>query len=313
MIRALLTSLALLVAAPLTGGVEAAGPAGTPSPVERAAPAAPEGHTVVAAEHVAVAARGEATAVAVGREHAEAAAREEHAAAGQEEHPAGGQDEHAGAGGQEEHATAAGQEEHAPGEEHEEAAWWEFPARLVNFGLLLALLWWGLVRTPPALGKIFSFPGLAPLLANRAAQIEEDKAVAEERKQEAAEILTSTAARLDRIEVEVGELVEDARKDAEREKQRAEEEGRERAGKVRETARRELRAESLGARRELRAFVAALAVGMAESMLREHLGPADQERLRRDYLSRIGPQLQTPGAPGRTSSLEPDVGRGAGA
>lgn len=208
------------------------------------------------------------------------------------------EEEHAEPAAQEEHAAAEG--EHAAEEEHEPAPWWEFPARLVNFGLLLALLWWGLVRTPPAIGDIFSFPGLAPLLANRSSQIKEDKAVARERKEEAAEILTSTAARLDRIEVEVGELVEEAREDAEREKRRAEEEGREQAEKIRETARRELRAESLGAQRELRAFVADLAVGMARKTLREHLTPADQERLRQDYLSRIGTRLQmtatTPGA-----------------
>lgn len=209
------------------------------------------------------------------------------------------QQAHAGATASEASAGQAGQEaEHAPGDEHgaaqehEPAPWWEFPARLLNFGLLVALLWWGLVRTPPAIGEIFSFPGLAPLLANRASQIKEDKAVAQERKGRAREILDSTASRLDRIEVEVAELVEEARGDAEREKRRAEKEGRERAEKIRETASRELRAESLGAQRQLREFVARLAVDMAEKTLRRHLTPADQERLRRDYLSRIGARLQ---------------------
>jgi len=184
-----------------------------------------------------------------------------------------------------------GDDEHAAAETHEEAApkpWWHWPAKWFNFIMLSALLYWMLVVPPPAIQDIFSFPGLKTIFVTRAVAIIAARDLAAEQKQDAAHVLTESEQRLAKIEEEVAALVADARRDADLEPERAAEEGKAQALKIHEVARREVAHALVAAQRQLRRFVADLAVDMAEKDLAEHLTADDQDRLIREYLSRLG-------------------------
>ena len=198
-----------------------------------------------------------------------------------------------------EHAAPAAQEplaqqeeraidERVEEEEHGETEWYVYPARWTNFLLLLALLYWMLVIPPKPIYDTFDFPGLKVILSARAQSIIAARDEAARQREEAAALLTESEERLAKIDDEVGALVEVARADAGRERERAEADAREQARKVPEIAERELQSERLTAQRQLRAFVADLAVGMAQRTLEEHLSDEDQDRLIRDYLLRLG-------------------------
>lgn len=206
----------------------------------------------------------------------------EAAPGGQEEHGAqevhGAQDEHGGEG------------EHA-GEEHHGPTWREYLFKWINFALLVGLLWWLLVDSPKFVTDIFSFEGLRTHLKKRRESIVESRQLAEERREEAQRLLQESASRLDEIEASVAALLDEAREDAGRELERAEKEGRRQAERVQEMTSRELRAEGLAARRELRAFVADLAVAKAEEILRDRLSPQVQEELVRQHLARLGERV----------------------
>lgn len=238
----------------------------------------------------ALAVQGGAQAEQVASAQVEQGAEPEHAAGAQVEH--GGEVEH---GAQAEHAAGA-QEEHGGegehgAEEHHGPTWQEYLFKWINFGLLVALLWWLLVDSPKFVTDIFGFPGLRTYLKNRREAIVEARQLAEERRHEAERLLQESAARLDEIEASVAALLDEAREDAERERQRAESEGQRQAERIKEMALRELRAETLAARRELRAFVADLAIDGAEEILRERISPEVQDELVRQHLARLGERV----------------------
>ena len=198
-----------------------------------------------------------------------------------------------------EHAAPAAQEplaeqeeraidERVEEEEQGETEWYVYPARWTNFLLLLALLYWMLVIPPKPIHDTFDFPGLKVILGARAQSIIDARDLAARHRDEAAALLSASEERLAKIDDEVGSLVEVARADAEREKERAEVDAKEQAQRVPEIAERELQSERLAAQRQLRGFVAGLAVGMAQRTLEEHLSDDDQDRLIRDYLLRLG-------------------------
>lgn len=196
-----------------------------------------------------------------------------------------------------EHAAAATQEplgeqeEHVEGEASSESEWYVYPARWTNFVLLLALLYWMLIIPPKPIQETFDFPGLGVILEARAQAIIEARDTAVRQAQEAATLLTASEERLAEIDAEVGALVEVARTDAARDSERAAVEAKEQAQRVLEIAERELQSERLTAQRQLREFVADLAVGMAQRSLQEHLSDDDQDRLIRDYVLRLGGSL----------------------
>ncbi len=190
----------------------------------------------------------------------------------------------------EDHAAA---DQHAEEEEHaaEPKAWYYWPAKWINFIMLSGLLYWMLVIPPPAVQDIFSFPGLQTIFVQRAAGIIEARDLAAEQKQEAAQMLVDSEQRLAKISEEVAALAADARTDAERETIRSLDDGKAQTAKVLEVARREVNQERVTAQRQLRAFVADLAISLAEKNLAEHLTADDQDRLIREYLSRLGPSM----------------------
>lgn len=184
-------------------------------------------------------------------------------------------------------------EEHAEEEEHaaEPRAWWYWPSKWFNFIALLGFLYWVLVVPPPAIQEIFSFPGLRVVFAERAAAVIAARELAAEEKQEASRLLTESEQRLTKIEDEVAALVAGARTDAEREQERALQDGKAQAEKIHQVAQREIKHHSVGAHRQLRGYVADLAVSMAEKSLAEHLTADDQDRLIREYLTRLSQNM----------------------
>lgn len=218
-------------------------------------------------------------------EEPEGGARQQHA-----EEPDAAQHEEPDAAQHEQEGEHAQEGEH--GEEGAHAAegmpWSEVLFRWINFGLLAALMYWVLVVPPPFIQDIFSFAGLKAIFVQRSEAIVEAKALAEKQSSEADRILEQSETRLTRIEGEVAALIDQAHSDAEQEKDRAEEAGQAQADKIRDLSHRELRAETVAVQRKLKGFVAELAVGMAEKLLRENLTPEDQRRLVEDYVSRLG-------------------------
>ena len=179
----------------------------------------------------------------------------------------------------------AGVDEHA--EEAEPKPWFYWPAKWFNFIALCGFLYWMLVVPPAAIRDIFSFPGLRVVLSERAAGIIAARDLAAQQAEEASSLLSDSEQRLSKIADEIAALVDDAKGDAAHEKERSLEDGKLQAEKIIQVAERDVTNERVTANRQLRAFVADLAVKMAETNLTEHLTADDQDRLIREYLSRL--------------------------
>jgi F-type H+-transporting ATPase subunit b len=190
---------------------------------------------------------------------------------------------------QEEGAQA--EEDHAEADEIAPKPWWHWPSKWINFIMLSGLLYWMLVIPPAAVQEIFSYPGLKVIFVERVAAIIAARDLAAEQKQQAAQMLVDSDQRLAKIEGEVAALVADAQRDADHEAQRAVEDGKTQAQKIHEVAQREITNERVTAQRQLRRFVADLAVNLAEKNLAEHLTADDQDRLIREYLSCLGQSM----------------------
>ena len=186
-----------------------------------------------------------------------------------------------------------GDAQHAEEEAHgpEAKPWFYWPAKWFNFVALCGLLYWVLVVPPGVIRDIFSFSGLKVILSERAASIFAARDLAVRQSEEATRVLSGSEQRLSKIDEEVATLVEEAHRDAEREKVRALEDGKQQAERIIEVAEREVSNERVGAKRELRTFVAELAVNMAATNLADHLTPDDHNELIRDYLSRLGKSM----------------------
>ena len=188
---------------------------------------------------------------------------------------------------QEADAQHAEEEAHGP----EAKPWFYWPAKWFNFVALCGLLYWVLVVPPAVIRDIFSFSGLKVVLADRAQSIFAARDLALQQSEEATRVLSGSEQRLSKIDEEVATLVEEARQDAEREKGRALEDGKREAERIIEVAEREVNNERVGANRQLRTFVADLAVNMAATNMAAHLTTDDHNELIRDYVSRLGKSM----------------------
>ena len=190
-------------------------------------------------------------------------------------------------------AVQEGDAQHAEDEAQgpEAKPWIYWPAKWFNFVALCGLLYWVLVVPPAVIRDIFSFSGLKVVLADRAQSIFAARDLALQQSEEATRVLSGSEQRLSKIDQEDATLVEEARQDAEREKGRALEDGERQAERIIEVAEREVNNERVGANRELRTFVADLAVNMAATNLAAHLTSDDHNELIRDYVSRLGKSM----------------------
>jgi len=186
------------------------------------------------------------------------------------------------------HAAAAA-DEHAGDETHAAvptAA--QYVYKWINFFLLAGLLYWLLVVPPTFVKENFEFEGLKVILSERNQAIISARDLAKEQTVQATEGLAASALRLDRVEEEAASLVAQAHEGAERDKVKMIEEATAQAEIIRSGASRDMKSEVTRAEHDLQSHIAHLAVGIATDLVKKNFSGADQERLVRDYLDRLG-------------------------
>lgn len=150
---------------------------------------------------------------------------------------------------------------------------WVF--RILNFLILFFGLAW-LMRGAP---KFFR---------GRAAKIVSAIEEARQIKDESDRILKDSERRLAGLDHEVAGLRASARQDAAAETERIRAATREEEAKIERAAQAEIVAAERAARMELKALVARLAVGQAETLLRDQVTPERQSALLRGFVQNLG-------------------------
>jgi len=129
---------------------------------------------------------------------------------------------------------------------------------------------------------------LQTILSERSQAIVSSRDLAKEQQVQATAGLEASAQRLASIEQEAAGLVAKAREDAEHDKERMIAEATAQAAAIREGASRDMNSEVARAERDLQAHVGNLVVGIATDLVKKNFSGADQDRLVRDYLDRLG-------------------------
>lgn len=151
---------------------------------------------------------------------------------------------------------------------------------IINFVLLFGGLF--LVVRFRVLGR-----PIRSLFEKRGQEIAERLAAAR-RAQEAAErTLAELNAKVENLDAEISAILAQARQDAETDADSAERRKAELTATLMEQMEREIANRVKQARREIQATAADLALDLAQKLLREDLGPADQQRLVSEFLSRL--------------------------
>jgi len=171
--------------------------------------------------------------------------------------------------------TAAG---HGDGEEHEAPAitGWTLAFQLFNFAVLITILY---------------FAGRGPVrraLQARSQQIQSDLASAAEARAAAQARFEQQEKRLAALEQEIGAITAGIKQEAEAEKARLIATAEERARRIREESEFIIEQQVKQAEEDLRREVAAAAVALAEKIVRNQLGAADQQRLIDTFVGDIG-------------------------
>ena len=168
-----------------------------------------------------------------------------------------------------EHGTVTEQAaaEHKPEVEAKGESPLSFLWKWLNFVVLFGGLGWYL-RKP-----------LGDFLNTRAKGIEEGLANAQEAKRTALLKLTEIQARLAQLDREIQQVKELAAHEADQERARILESARQEAQKILELASREIEGLKKSARLELKAYVAELAVKLAEERLRTSIGQEEDSRI----------------------------------
>lgn len=152
----------------------------------------------------------------------------------------------------------------------------DFAWRVLDFTLLVAILWWALKKA-----------NVKGALAERSAGIEKALSEAVTARKEAEAKLSEFADKLARANKEIEEIQTAMKRDGEAEKARIVAEAQASAVKIREQAAAAAEQEVLKARTELREEAGRLAVQLAEQTLKEKIEKADQDRLVGDYLAKV--------------------------
>ena len=202
-----------------------------------------------------------------------------------EQQPAG--EANAAAG---EHAEAQGEHAEHAGGEHEAPSLngKTFALQLVNFGLLLFLL----IK--------FGGPAVRKALEARHQQIKSDLASAADARAAAQARFEQQEKRLAALENEIATIASGIKQEAEAEKARMIALAEDRAKRIREESEFVIEQQVKQAEEDLRREVAAAAVALAEKIVRNQLGPSDQQRLIDTFVGDIahnGKATSTPHAP----------------
>lgn len=151
-------------------------------------------------------------------------------------------------------------------------------AALLIFGLLLAVL-----------GK-YAWRPILQQLKDREQYIADSIDKAQQRDRKSQELLDAYKAKLQAAEAEVRQLVADAQKQAMAARERLMAETHEQSSALLEQAQREIKAAQDEAISDLKSSTAALAVGIAESLLAREISAQDHERLTRQSIDLIRSQ-----------------------
>lgn len=152
----------------------------------------------------------------------------------------------------------------------------DFLYRVLNFGLVIAILVYFL-RKPLKKG-----------LAGRTEEIERALAEAKQAKEEAEAKFAEYDRKLDQATEEIAEISDAIRREGELEKQKIIENAKQMAIKIEQDAEKAAEMEVAKARRELQQEAAALAVDMAEKMLKKNFTKDDDTRLIDEYMQKVG-------------------------
>jgi F-type H+-transporting ATPase subunit b len=160
----------------------------------------------------------------------------------------------------------------APDEGGGRLPWWlNYPGfeawKFINLGIFVLLLVY-VLRRP--LGEAFRA---------RREGIRRDLMRAQEERNAALAKLEEVEGRLARLDAEVASVREQAKREAEAERERIERATEEDARKLREQAQREIESAGKAARQELRRYAAEQSVQLAEQMIRRDMQPEDDARL----------------------------------
>lgn len=164
---------------------------------------------------------------------------------------------------------------HASGGGEEAPNWMGFFWRLLNFAVLLGVLYWLLAR------KIRDF------LAGRREGIKTALAEAMAAREEAEKKFREYSEKLDRATEEIEQLGEMIRAQGLAEKERIIRDARREAEKIKEEARTRMEQEFSKASRNLKIEAANLSTQLAEELLRRQIRAEDHEALVKDYIEKV--------------------------
>lgn len=172
-------------------------------------------------------------------------------------------------------ASEGGGESHGGG--HGGAAQWkDFMWRCIDFAALVLIVVWGVKKAD-----------MKKALADRQAGIDKSLREAEEMKLAAEKKFAEYNAKLAQANKEAEELQKIIREDGLAEKARIVAEAKIAADRIKEQAKVMADQEIIRARTELRQEASRLAVQLAEQTLKGAMGPADQDRLVGEYLTKV--------------------------
>jgi F-type H+-transporting ATPase subunit b len=146
---------------------------------------------------------------------------------------------------------------------------------VIVFGLLFFLL-----------GK-FAWPAISAALVEREKRIEDNIAEAEEKHEQAKQLLAQHEAKLAKAADEVRQLLEEARRDAENTKAQIVAEAKQAADKERDRALRDVERATDIALKSLAESSANLAVNLAGKVVQQNITPEQQAQLVREALSTL--------------------------
>ncbi|SHJ50635.1 F-type H+-transporting ATPase subunit b [Malonomonas rubra DSM 5091] len=152
----------------------------------------------------------------------------------------------------------------------------DFLWRILNFGCVVAILVYFL-RKPLKKG-----------LAGRTEEIEKALAEAKKAKEEAEAKFAEYDRKLDQATEEIAEISDAIRREGELEKQRIIANAKEMAVKIEQDAEKAAELEVAKARRELQQEATALAVELAEGLLKKNFTKDDDARLIDEYMQKVG-------------------------
>jgi F-type H+-transporting ATPase subunit b len=144
---------------------------------------------------------------------------------------------------------------------------------IVNFGIVAGFIVWMSKK---------SLPGV---FRNRTAQIQQAMEEARRASAEANQRLSDIAARLSRLDTEIGEMRGAAEKEAAAEETRIKAAAEEDSRKIVQAAEQEIAAAAKAARRDLKAYAASLAVSLAGKQIR--VDQAADQALVRDFAAQL--------------------------